>query len=120
MLAYEEIESRVLVPRVFGKTMRLPSSVVLFALLVGGTLLGVVGALLALPCAAIVMMLIRELRVELPGHQAQIADAAQRLGDDRAEHEYERRAEGLPAERAAAIAVEISADRRKTEAGSRP
>ncbi len=115
MFAYGEFESRVLVPRVFGQAMRLPSSVVLFALLAGGTLMGILGALLALPCAATVMMLIEELRVELPGQQAQVADVAQRVGDERAEQEYERRTEGVPAEQAAAIAVEISVDRRKEE-----
>jgi len=115
MLAYEEFESRVIVPRIYGRALRLPSSVVLFALLVGGTLMGILGALLALPVAAAVRMLIEELRVELPGQQEQVADVEQRVGDERAEDEYERRTEGVPAEQAAAIAVEMSDDRRKEE-----
>ena len=115
MIAYEEFESRVLVPRIYGRALRLPPSVVLFALLAGGTLMGILGALLALPVAATVMMLIEELRVELPGQQEQVADAEQRVGDKRAEDEYERRTEGVPAEQAAAIAVEMSDDRRKEE-----
>ncbi|MCX5795378.1 MAG: AI-2E family transporter [Elusimicrobia bacterium] len=115
MLAYEEFESRVLVPRIYGRALRLPPSVVLFALLAGGTLMGIPGALLALPVAATVMMLIEELRVELPGQQEQVADVEQRVGDERSEDEYERRTEGVPAEQAAAIAVEISGDRRKEE-----
>ncbi len=115
MLAYEEFESRVLVPRIYGRALRLPSSVVLFALLAGGTLMGILGALLALPVAAAIMMLIDELRVELPGEQEQPVDTHLREGDDRAEQEYERRTEGVGAEQAAAIAVEISADRRKEE-----
>jgi len=116
MLAYEEFESRVLVPRIYGRALRLPSSVVLFALLAGGTLMGILGALLALPVAATVMMLIEELRVELPGEQEQPADTRMREADDRGEEEYERRTEGVGAEEAAAIAVEISTDRRKEEA----
>jgi len=116
MLAYEEFESRALVPRIYGRALRLPSSVVLFALLAGGTLMGILGALLALPVAAAVMMLIEELRVELPGEQEQPADTDLREADDRGEEEYERRAEGVGAEEAAAIAVRISADRRKEEA----
>ena len=40
-----------------------------------------------------------------------------RKADDRAEAEYERRTEGVGAEQAAAIAVEISVDRRKEESG---
>jgi len=115
MFAYGEFESRALVPRVFGRAMRLPSSVVLFALLAGGTLMGILGALLALPVAATVMMLIEELRIELPGQQEQAEDVKQRVGDERAEKEYERRTEGVPAEQAAAIAVEMSAGRQKVE-----
>lgn len=115
MLAYEEFESRVLVPRIYGRALRLPSSVVLGALLVGGTLMGILGALLALPVAATVVMLFEELRIELPGQQEQVADAEHRVGDERAEEEYERRTEGVAATQAAAIAVEISADRRRDE-----
>jgi predicted PurR-regulated permease PerM len=113
MLAYEAFESRVLVPRIYGRALRLPSSVILFSLLSGSVLLGIVGALLALPVAAAVLMLIEELRVELPGQQEQAADVETRERDDRGEEEYERRAEGMPAEQAAAIAVEISTDRHK-------
>ncbi len=115
MLTYEEFESRVIVPRIYGRELRLPSSVILFSLLTGGVLLGIVGALLALPVAAAVLMLIEELRVELPGQQEQAADVEIRERDDRSEEEYERRAEGMPAEQAAAIAVEISTDRHKEE-----
>ena len=113
MLAYEEFESRVLVPRIYGRALRLPPSVVLFALLVGGTLMGILGALLALPVAAAVMMLIDELRIELPGQQEQAANVKQRVGDERAEEEYVNRTKGVPAEQSAAIAVEISDDRRE-------
>lgn len=118
MLIYEEFESRVLVPRIYGRALRLPSSVVLFALMVGGTLMGLLGALLALPVAATIMMLIEELRVELPGEQEQVADTELRARDDLAEEEYERRTEGVAAVEAAAIALEISVDRKFEE--SRP
>jgi predicted PurR-regulated permease PerM len=115
MLAYEEFESRVLVPIVYGRALRLPSSVVLFALIVGGTLLGIVGALLALPVAAAILMLIEELRVELPGETELLGNAEQQTRDDRGEQEYERRTQGLPVEQAAAIAVEMSDDRKNEE-----
>ena len=115
MLVYEEFESRVLVPRIYGRSLRLPSSVVLLSLLAGGVLMGILGALLALPVAAAISMLIEELRVELPGQQEQVSDVQHRVGDERAEDEYERRSEGVPAEQAAAIAVEMSDDRRKEE-----
>jgi predicted PurR-regulated permease PerM len=117
MLAYEEFESRVLVPVVYGRALRIPSSIVLLSLIAGTTLLGIVGALIALPVAAAILMLIEELRVELPGETELIENAELRKKDDRGEQEYERRTEGMPAEQAAAIAVEISDDRRKEEVG---
>ena len=86
-----------------------------FSLLAGSVLLGIAGALLALPVAAAVLMLIEELRVDLPGQQEQAEDVEIRERDDRGEEEYERRAEGMPAEMAAAIAVDISSDRHKEE-----
>jgi putative heme transporter len=112
MLAYEELESRFLVPRIYGKTLRLPSSMVLLALLAGGTLMGIVGALLSLPVASALRMLVEELRVELPGER--IDDASLRASDARAEREYAKRSDGMPAEQAAAIAVEISEERQQT------
>jgi predicted PurR-regulated permease PerM len=115
MLLYMEFESRVLVPKVYGEALRLPSTVVLFSLLVGGTLMGIPGFLLSLPFAAAVMMLIEELRVHLPGVQEQMADGVLREKDDRGEEEYERRTEGVSTEKSAAIAVEISGDRAKEE-----
>jgi predicted PurR-regulated permease PerM len=115
MLLYMEFESRILVPKVYGHALRLPSTVVLFSLLAGGTLMGVVGLLLALPFAAAAMMLIEELRVQLPGEQEQAADGAQREKDDQGEKEYERRTEGVSATQSAAIAVEMSGDRAREE-----
>ncbi|WP_170842848.1 AI-2E family transporter [Pseudomonas panipatensis] len=118
MLAYEEVENRLIVPHIYGRALRLPSSVIFFALLAGGVLLGIPGALLSLPVAAALLMLIQELRVELPGQQEQAADVTTRKSDERGEAEYERRSEGMPAEQAAAIAVEIATDRHKEERSS--
>jgi predicted PurR-regulated permease PerM len=109
MLAYQEFESRVLVPRIYGHALRLPSSMVLLALLAGGTLMGIAGALLALPIAAALRMLIEELRVVLPGESVDNSELEAR--DAQAEEEYSERTAGVPAERAAAIAVEISQER---------
>jgi hypothetical protein len=88
--------------------------------MVGGTLMGLMGALLALPVAATIMMLIEELHVGLPGEQEQATDTALRAQDELEEEEYERRTEGVAAEQAAAIAVEITVDRRKQEPQPRP
>jgi hypothetical protein len=115
LLAYEEFESRFLIPMVYGRALRLPSSVVFFALLVGGTLYGIMGALLALPMAATIFMIIEELRVELPGESQDLQDVGKQVQQARAEAEYERRTEGLPAEEAAAIAVQIADSHKKRE-----
>lgn len=115
MIVYEEFESRVLVPIVYGHALRLPSSVVLFSLIAGATLFGIVGALLALPTAATILMLIDKLRVELPGETEQTADTERRKEDEQSEREYSRRTEGMPAKRASAIAVEMSGVRKDAE-----
>lgn len=115
LLLYEEFESRVLVPLVYGRALRLPSSVVFFSLLVGGVLGGIVGALLALPIAAAVLMLLEELRVDFPGETMQPKDVALRREDEREEREYEQRTEAAPAEVASAIAVEIARERKSEE-----
>ena len=118
LLAYEELESRVIVPIVYGRALRLPSSVVMFSLLVGATLYGVIGALLALPLAAAILMLIDEMRVALPGEpEPAVGDALQRR-DDRGNRLYEKLTVGMPAEQAAAIAVELSDERKRKESES--
>jgi putative heme transporter len=115
LLAYEELESRVLVPLVYGRALRLPPSVVFFSLIVGVTLAGIAGALLALPIAAAVLMLVEELRVELPGEAIQPEDIEQRRQDKHTEQEYQRRAESMPAAQAAGVAAEISGERKKAD-----
>jgi predicted PurR-regulated permease PerM len=52
MIIYQQIEDRILIPRVYGSTLNLPPLVVLIAVLIGAELLGVAGVLLALPAAA--------------------------------------------------------------------
>jgi predicted PurR-regulated permease PerM len=110
ILVYQAFESRVLVPRIYGKSLRLPPAVIVVALLVGGSLLGIVGALLALPVAAAVVMLTEELRVVMPGLTV---DPATKEVDDRATRDYEERSATAVAseapEIAAAVASEVAA-----------
>ena len=77
--------------------------------------MGIVGAFLALPAAAAIRMLFEELRVTLPGEQ--VDDPELRERDEQAEREYRLRTEGVPAEEAAAIALEISDAQRAAEGG---
>jgi putative heme transporter len=115
LLCYEEFESRALMPIVYGRALRLPSSVVLFALITGGTLYGIGGALLALPVAATLLMLADELKLELPGETAQPEDATADRNDVIGEAEYIRRAGGMTAEASAGVALEISEERKVKE-----
>lgn len=60
----QQLEGHVVAPQVFGRTLRINPLLVIFALLVGAELYGIVGALLALPLAAI----LRETFDYLRGH----------------------------------------------------
>ena len=108
MFLYQEFESRILVPRVYGRTLRMSPAIVLLALLIGGILKGILGALLSLPIAAGVRMIIRELRVELPGQAPSDAAEAERERDERAERVYEQLAAGESVEAAADIAGKLA------------
>ena len=60
-LVQQQLENAVLVPKVMGQTVGLSAVTVILSLVVGGELLGFVGALLAVPTAAIVQVLFEEL-----------------------------------------------------------
>jgi predicted PurR-regulated permease PerM len=62
-LIYQQIENYVIYPRVMSKSVDIPGAVTVIAALVGAALLGVVGALLAIPTAAAILMLTREVFV---------------------------------------------------------
>jgi predicted PurR-regulated permease PerM len=61
---YQQFENYVVAPRVMRKAVNLNPALVIIALLVGGSLGGLVGALLALPVAALTKVLITEFFVE--------------------------------------------------------
>ena len=62
-LVYQQLENYVIYPRVMSKSVDVPGAVTVIAALVGAALLGVVGALLAIPTAAAILMLTREVFV---------------------------------------------------------
>lgn len=59
-VAQQQFENHLLVPRVMSRQVGVSAVVVITALLVGGSLLGILGALLALPSAAIVQVVLQE------------------------------------------------------------
>ena len=118
IVIYQEIESRLLVPRVYGRVLRLSPVAVLVALIVGGTLMGIIGALLALPAAAAIRMAVKELRVGMPGDD--LDDTNIRERDEQAEREFAERAAGAGASVAAAIANQMAEEIRESDAPGDP
>ena len=60
----QQLESYVLAPNIVGRAVKLNPLAVLLALLIGGTLLGIVGALVAVPVAAALAVVLDEGRQE--------------------------------------------------------
>ncbi len=106
LFIYNQIENHYLLPRVYGQTMRLSPVVVLVALLVGGQLLGLVGALLALPIAAGIRVLIEDLRIELPGEHT--GEYVERIEAAAAERRYAAETANSSAREAAVVADTIA------------
>jgi len=59
-LVYMQVEAYVINPRVMASAVQVPGVVVVIAALVGGTLLGVLGALIAIPVAAAIQLIMKE------------------------------------------------------------
>ncbi|MBB6629248.1 AI-2E family transporter [Nocardioides sp. KIGAM211] len=57
---YQQVENYVIYPRVMSRSVDIPGAVIVIAALVGAGLLGVVGALLAIPTAAAILLLTKE------------------------------------------------------------
>jgi predicted PurR-regulated permease PerM len=55
-VAYQQVENYVIVPKVMKRTVDVSPLATIVAALVGGTLLGIVGALLAIPVAAAIQL----------------------------------------------------------------
>jgi predicted PurR-regulated permease PerM len=60
-IAFRLAEDYLLVPRIIGRAVKVPAGVTVVAVLLGGALLGIVGALVAIPIAAAVQLLVQEL-----------------------------------------------------------
>lgn len=59
-IAYRLAEDYLVVPRVMGKTVQVPGAVSVVAVLVGGALMGIIGALVAIPAAAALRLFLQE------------------------------------------------------------
>ncbi|MDQ1715655.1 MAG: hypothetical protein QOC60_1600, partial [Frankiaceae bacterium] len=68
LLAYQQFENYVLVPKVMLRAVNVPAAATVIAALFGAALLGMIGALIAVPAAAAVQLISRE--VFLPRQEA--------------------------------------------------
>ncbi|ODT37881.1 MAG: AI-2E family transporter [Microbacterium sp. 71-36] len=60
-LVYMQVEAYVLTPRVMSRTISVPGSLVVIGALVGGTLLGLLGALVAIPVTASLLLIVKQI-----------------------------------------------------------
>jgi predicted PurR-regulated permease PerM len=61
LLVYQQIENNVLQPLIYRETVAVPPLATIVAILIGSSLLGVLGALLAIPTAAAILIVLRDL-----------------------------------------------------------
>lgn len=61
-LGVQQLENHILVPKVMGKAVGLSPVIVIIALIIGAKLLGIAGAILAVPAAAVIQVLVSEWR----------------------------------------------------------
>jgi predicted PurR-regulated permease PerM len=59
-LVYMQVEAYVISPNVMNRAVKVPGVVVVVAALAGGTLLGVLGALIAIPVAAAILLIVKQ------------------------------------------------------------
>jgi predicted PurR-regulated permease PerM len=62
--AQQQLENHILVPKIMQRQVGISAVTVIIALLIGGSLLGIVGAILAVPTAAILQVLFQEVVLE--------------------------------------------------------
>jgi predicted PurR-regulated permease PerM len=60
LIVYQQIENNLIQPLVYGKAVELHPLIVIVAILIGAALLGVLGALIAIPAAAAVQAVVRD------------------------------------------------------------
>lgn len=59
-VAYQQAETHLIGPQVYLRTLRIHPLLAIVAVLVGATLLGILGALLAIPAAALIQLVLRD------------------------------------------------------------
>jgi len=74
IIAVQQLEGDVVLPLVFGRTMRLHPLVILLAIAIGGVAFGLVGAFLAVPVAAVIVAVNKELSLDPDSNLISLAE----------------------------------------------
>src|SRR5690606_4055953 len=81
-IAVQQLESHIIAPRIYGRSLELPSAVVLLSISVGSIIGGITGAFLATPVVAVLAVLLRNrpFTVEASAQEQETAETPQRPG----------------------------------------
>lgn len=60
LLLYQQVENNLIVPKIYGEAVQIHPLIVILAILIGASLLGILGALIAIPTAAALQAIIRD------------------------------------------------------------
>jgi predicted PurR-regulated permease PerM len=63
ILIYTQVEAYIVAPRIMKKAVNVPAALVVVSALAGGSMLGLLGSLLAIPVAATILLIVREVWV---------------------------------------------------------
>jgi predicted PurR-regulated permease PerM len=62
-LIYQQVDAYLIAPRIFARSVQIPAVLVMIAAIAGGLLLGILGAILAIPITAALLLLYREVLI---------------------------------------------------------
>lgn len=60
LIVYQQVENSIIQPRIQGKVVNLPGITIFFSVMIGSELLGVLGALIAVPVASIISIMLTQ------------------------------------------------------------
>ena len=68
-IVYQQVENNIIQPVVYRRTVNVPPLLVIVAILIGGSLIGILGALVAIPVAAAIQIVVRDVWEQRDAHR---------------------------------------------------
>ncbi|MCR4704278.1 MAG: AI-2E family transporter [Saccharofermentans sp.] len=99
-LLLQLVDGYIIKPRLFGSALKVPAFLVLVFLVVGGKIWGVPGVLLAIPFAAILSYIYKDIAVPWLRSRKKVKDEAEALENDKATASTKSRSKEEPEEKA--------------------